>query len=259
MSAARTLLLFAVALVAALGPASPARAHAVLTDSDPVDGTNLDVPPETVTFVFNEPVSAAAGGVRVFNAAGVRVDVGAGDADPRAEAVAAELGGDVDAGTYLAAYRVISADGHPVRGAIAFTVGEGQALDEGLIAELLGEGEGPWGALAGSGRAVGYATVLLAGGGVVFLARLHRGGSAAERARLVRLVRRTALVGVLVTVAGVPLQSALVSGLGAAGLVRGEALWTAVAGPFGVTGAGGRGGAPPKGRRPTISTSPPPR
>lgn len=231
------LLLAGLTLAAALaGPAAPAWAHAVLVDADPVDGAELESAPSRVTLRFNEAVSTTAGGgLRVFDAAGERVDTAAGDVAADTDVVAAELRDDLGAGTYMAAYRVVSADGHPVKGALVFTVGKAGQVDESLLSELLAGEDGVWGAVAGLGRAVGYAAALVAAGGVGFLRWVHRGGAPAERARLLRLVRRTALVGLAATGAGVALQGALISGLGAAGLVQPTVLGDTLASPFGVS------------------------
>lgn len=226
------------ALVALLSAPVPAWAHALLVESDPIDGVELESAPVRVTFVFNEPVSTTAGGgVRVFDTSGERIDEAAGDVDPRAEAVAAPLGDGVDEGTHVATYRVVSADGHPVKGAIVFTIGAAAELDESLLAQLMGDGNGLWGVLAGLGRAVEYAAALAAAGGIVFLARVHRGGAAGERRRLVRIVRGAAAAGIAATVVGVGLQGALVSGLGAAGFVSPSVLGDTLASSYGVAAA----------------------
>ncbi|MGH3442559.1 MAG: copper resistance CopC/CopD family protein [Nitriliruptorales bacterium] len=228
-------LLCAAALAAG---ASPAWAHTVLRETAPVDGEQLDAAPGSVAFVFNEPVSSpTGGGVRVFDTAGQRVDTGEGDVDDRSEAVAAELRAGLGDGTYIATYRITSADGHPVKGAIVFQVGEAGAADEALIAGLLGGGDGLWGAVAGLGRWLEYLAALAVAGAVAFLRFVHVGGDDAERARLRRLVVRAAVAGLVLAVVGVGLQAALATGLGATSLVDVGALTETLGSPFGLGAA----------------------
>ena len=97
-------------------------------------------------FRFNEPVESAFGALRVFDAKGERVDVGAterpgGDG----EAVAVRLRPDLPDGSYTATYRVVSADSHPISGGFVFTVGKGGrgARGLGLRPDRLGRAPAP--------------------------------------------------------------------------------------------------------------------
>jgi methionine-rich copper-binding protein CopC len=101
-----------------LGTAAPALAHDVLISSDPADGATLDTAPSTVTFTFDQPVQ---------NFEPVLVIIGPnGNTFGGLPTVA---GSDISApmtagpaGQYRAAYRIVSADGHPVSGEITFTL-----------------------------------------------------------------------------------------------------------------------------------------
>ncbi|WP_262282214.1 copper resistance CopC family protein [Micromonospora sp. MA102] len=113
-----------VAAVSVLLPAAPAAAHNSLTGSDPKNGARLATAPKRVEFRFlASPAPAttkititgpdnvpAAGGAPTF--AGNRVSV---PFTPGA------------AGLYIVAYRVGSADGHPISGEIRFTLTTGTA------------------------------------------------------------------------------------------------------------------------------------
>jgi copper transport protein len=106
--------------------AAPASAHAVLISSDPVDGSRLNRSPSSVTIRFDEPVGLDPGYLRVVDASGRRVDAGPAS-HPNSDGAEIEVGlqpglGD---GSYLASYRVISADSHPVSGSIRYVVGNG--------------------------------------------------------------------------------------------------------------------------------------
>jgi len=205
-------LLVAAALVAALllPGAAPASAHAVLEASTPGDGARLDTPPATVRLEFNEPVSAELGGLRVFSEDGDRVDVG----ETRSDGAVAEvdLQDHLADGAYVATYRVVSDDGHPVQGGLVFSVGDVEA-DPALISQLFDEGSDRIWEIAGAVfRFLAYAGVLLAAGGAFFLAFVHDGG--AEEDRLRRLVLGGAVVGAVGILAALPVQAALGTGQG---------------------------------------------
>lgn len=97
---------------------SQALAHAALLHSEPADGATLARAPAAVTLTFNEPVAPTS--VHV-------VGPGHPDLAPRAihvrgAAVTVELP-PLGEGTHALSWRVISTDGHPVGGVVAFAVG----------------------------------------------------------------------------------------------------------------------------------------
>ena len=102
-------------LVAGTGPAS---AHASLTGSDPTDGATLATAPAEVSFTFNEDIRDPA--FVVVTADGQRVAQGEAQVD--ANVVTARVAPDAPAGTWTAAFRVVSTDGHAVTGEITFDV-----------------------------------------------------------------------------------------------------------------------------------------
>ena len=208
------LLATTLALVALVATAGPAAAHASLQAVDPPDGTVLEESPGTVTLTFTEAVSADLGGVQVLDTDGSRVDEGAVRVE--GSVVSIDVADDLPEGTYVISYRVVSADGHPVRGGSVFGVGD-VTLDSGALGRVADEGEDRrWEILGGVGRGFAYAGILVAAGGAVFLAYAHRGGP--ERARLVRLVRLAALVGAAAALLALPVQAALGTGQGAGSL-----------------------------------------
>jgi copper transport protein len=76
-----------------------------------------------VVLGFDEAVATVPGSVRVFDSEVERVD--SGDVrKPSSDSVSVGLRSGLPRGTYVVAWRVISADSHPVRGAFAFSVGE---------------------------------------------------------------------------------------------------------------------------------------
>ncbi len=132
--AAAVVLAFGAALVGASAMwARPADAHAVVITSSPAAGQVVVRAPGEVWVQFSEPVSAAEGALRVLDSQGRRVDLGSSESSGR-EVLSSQLEGGLGDGTYVIDYRVISADGHPVAGAIVFGVGEGTAIDSGVAA-----------------------------------------------------------------------------------------------------------------------------
>jgi copper transport protein len=142
----RVLLLVIVAL-ALVGDTSPAQAHAILEETDPVADTILDSSPDNVTVTFNEPVEVAFGALRVYDTEGERVDVGESSHPGGApQSVGVGLEPDLPKGTYTVTYRVVSADGHPVEAAFVFHVEEPGERPQG-IGETLLSGDGGSGPL----------------------------------------------------------------------------------------------------------------
>lgn len=107
------------AVAGALWAAAPAYAHTVLVSSDPPEGGS--VPPDLaqVTLTFNEPVQADFAQVTVVDATGAQRQLGAAEV---AGAQVTQPVAGLTAGGHTISYRVVSADGHPVTGEIAFTV-----------------------------------------------------------------------------------------------------------------------------------------
>ncbi len=108
----------------------------------------LTNPPAVVELFFNEPVSLAGRSVRVVGPDGRGADRG----PVRLAGPQLSVGVDAaQAGTYLVAWRVISADTHPARGTFTFSVGRASRLP----------GEVPGGG-GGAGSAIGLALQVLA-------------------------------------------------------------------------------------------------
>jgi copper transport protein len=115
------------ALLVTLTFAPAASAHATIVATDPVDGSRLATAPTSVTITFDESVGLGSGGyLRVVDESGRRVDTGAathpgGDGSK----ITATLRPGIGDSTYTASFRIISADSHPVAGALRFIVGDG--------------------------------------------------------------------------------------------------------------------------------------
>ncbi|WP_299053951.1 copper resistance protein CopC [uncultured Nocardioides sp.] len=122
-SAALAALLLATltALTALAVTAPPASAHAALVGANPEDGATVERPPTEVVLEFSEEVSEPAF-VSVTTADGIDVTGGAVAVD--GATVTRPLAAAAAAGEYTIAYRVVSADGHPIEGETTFTASE---------------------------------------------------------------------------------------------------------------------------------------
>ncbi|MFE0812719.1 copper resistance CopC/CopD family protein [Streptomyces sp. NPDC058848] len=115
-------------LVLGVGAAGPASAHAALRSTDPGDGSVLRSAPRHVTLTFTESVGLRDDSFRVLDPGGHRVRTGeAGRAEGRSDTARVTLSGELGEGTYTVAWRVVSADSHPVSGAFTFSVGKPSA------------------------------------------------------------------------------------------------------------------------------------
>ncbi|MEU0003856.1 copper resistance protein CopC [Streptomyces sp. NPDC006314] len=120
----RLTLLGAGLLLVLLGAAAPASAHAALRGTDPADGTVLRTAPRHVTLTFTESVGLLTGSFRVYDPENHRVRTGPADHAPgRSDTARVALPAKLAEGTYTVAWRVVSADSHPVSGALTFSVG----------------------------------------------------------------------------------------------------------------------------------------
>jgi copper transport protein len=114
--------LVAAALAALVLPAA-ASAHAVLLRTTPAASALVSTPPDHVGLVYSEPVEPRFAIVSVTDAAGHAQTAGSPARSPtNADELDVPLQ-RVREGWYLVFWRVISADGHPVRGAFTFSVG----------------------------------------------------------------------------------------------------------------------------------------
>ncbi|MDA5285482.1 copper resistance CopC family protein [Streptomyces sp. Isolate_45] len=121
-----TVLALVVAVLALLlGGAGPASAHASLSGSDPADGVVLKTAPRQVTLTFTESVSFSDDSLRVLSPDNERANPRpAQHADGKDNTARVELSDALPQGTYTVAWRVVSADGHPISGAFVFSVGK---------------------------------------------------------------------------------------------------------------------------------------
>jgi len=109
-----------LALVTAVLTAAPASAHDIITGSDPADGSTVAAAPSRVSVTFDEAPQAGFSTLTVVGPDGAHHEQGATAAD--GNVVSIGVGPLPAAGVYQIGYRIVSDDGHPVTGAVSFTL-----------------------------------------------------------------------------------------------------------------------------------------
>ncbi|MGW2015848.1 copper resistance CopC/CopD family protein [Streptomyces sp. NPDC001927] len=183
---ARLLLVAAALLGALLAGAAPASAHAALTGSDPQDGAVVATAPKDVNLTFSEQVAMGGDSIRVLDPAGNRVDTGEIRDLCSGNIIRYGVGlrSGLPEGTYTVAWQAVSADSHPIAGALTFSVGAPSETSVALPEQSVGGGL--VGALYGIARYLSYAAfTVLVGGSAFVLACWPRGASVRPIQRLV--------------------------------------------------------------------------
>ncbi|MCX5305043.1 copper resistance protein CopC [Streptomyces sp. NBC_00160] len=176
----RLALVLAALLATLFTAASPATAHAALTASDPADGAVVATAPAQVTLSFSEQVAMGDDSLRVLDPQGRRVDTGelrdmcSGNTVRYGTALHTGLPN----GTYTVAWQAVSADSHPISGALTFSIGAPSATDVTLPTAQAGGG--PVGIAYGIARYAAYAGFTVLVGSAAFILLCWRRG-AAER------------------------------------------------------------------------------
>ena len=112
-----------------------ASAHAVLDNSVPTSGATLEDTPLQIVLDFDESVESSLGYIKLFSSSGKRVQLPAVKADASDASIVRVVPPTLAQDSYVAVYRVISADGHPVEGAITFRVGAGAVSNLASVIE----------------------------------------------------------------------------------------------------------------------------
>jgi methionine-rich copper-binding protein CopC len=157
-----------VVLTVGVGLAGSASAHDVLISSSPADGAALAKAPTSMTFTFDQPVQNFDPVVSLVGPDGRQYATGTPTISGNTVTGTVGTG---PAGAYTAAYRIVSADGHPVTGEVHFSMtvsggATGAALGGAAVAASSSGGLSGW---LWAGLAV--AAVLIAGAAVVLLRR----------------------------------------------------------------------------------------
>ncbi|HET6653410.1 MAG TPA: copper resistance protein CopC [Nocardioides sp.] len=209
---------------AQLAAAGAAAAHAELVSTTPADGAQLAAAPAEVELRFTEAVRLVDGGLRLLDDSGAEV----GTEDPTADGdtVRWTMPAELPDGRYLANWRVVSADGHPVAGAFAFGVG---VAAEAVGADSSPERVAPWPVLVA--KFGGYLGFVVAAGAVTVAVLCWP--EARDDRRLHALLRGGLLVAAASTLASLLLQGPYTVGQPLTDLVDRTLLAEAAGSPFG--------------------------
>lgn len=110
-----------LAVLALLVGAGPAAAHAELESSSPPDNSYLAQPPVQVSLTFGEDLLKKGNALVVTNLdTGLKVATAKVTVD--GPTITLPWPAAADAGRFRVSYRVVSEDGHPVKGKIRFTI-----------------------------------------------------------------------------------------------------------------------------------------
>ncbi len=118
----RTYVALVAAFAAVVAPAA-AFGHATLSRTSPSASATLTQAPNVVSLTYSEPIEPRWVIVSVTDAGGRQVTAGAAHRALGAPATLVTPLKPIGSGWYLVYWRVVSADGHPERGAFTFAVG----------------------------------------------------------------------------------------------------------------------------------------
>ncbi|WP_201862974.1 copper resistance CopC/CopD family protein [Microvirga soli] len=182
--------------LAGLWGSDAALAHAALVETHPADGAVVEDGPAAVRLRFNEPVSPLVIGLtdaRGRSHPGLRTIA-------RNELLEIFLPPDLPRGTHVLSYRVNSGDGHPIGGAVVFSIGA--PTEAGNRSGETGTGEGA-GTVLWLARVTLYLGLFAGVGGAFFRAWLAHGlpGVAVDR-----VLHASIAVGIVASAASLGLQ-----------------------------------------------------
>lgn len=194
-------------------PRDPAWAHAMLLASEPAEGAVLHEAPREIVLRFNEPVTPIR--AQVFNRAGRALVL---PMPPRTvdNEVRIPLPDGLAAGGYLVSFRVVSADSHPVGGSFLFSVGSAPEFAPSPAPTPDGTETG-WNIASAVNRAIHYLALLMAAGGILFLALVADCRPNEDGATRHGIGVMAALAG-LTAVLGVGLQGAVLLAVSTGGI-----------------------------------------
>jgi copper transport protein len=128
-----------VVLLGILAAAGTASAHAELLSSFPANQELLEVAPDEIALQFTEAVDPIDPAIRLLDASGDVVEIGAVDQSTGPDRIRASIPATLDDGTYVVAWQALSADSHRVRGSFTFSVGVPSAVTPGVLDGLFEE------------------------------------------------------------------------------------------------------------------------
>jgi copper transport protein len=212
-----------VAIIAVLAGTGAALAHASLIASEPAAGVVLAEPPARLILTFNEPVSPLT--LRLVRSDGAVFDLK--DIKASGATISIATPANLPRGTHLLSWRVISEDGHPVGGALTFSVGRPSVAP----AQAPPDAGFAWRAATWLARLLFYLGLFVGAGGAFYC----RWIAASPQASTIAALRFALLGGLLAAIASAGLQGVDVIGGSLADLLREQTWQSGVAGAYGLT------------------------
>ncbi|MDM4719525.1 copper resistance protein CopC [Micromonospora sp. WMMA1363] len=175
-----------------LVPAAPAAAHNALKAATPAKDARLTEPPKQITLEFLQKLNPAFTTITLSDATLQKVPTSEPTVDGGEGTITVDQA--LPNGTYTVAYRVVSADGHPVQGSYRFTVADPTASgspeaaaapatsDPAAEASTTPASPAPAAGATGDGPGV----MLLVGGGILLAVIIGAGAVALRRRRSTR-------------------------------------------------------------------------
>lgn len=216
--------------------AGPAEAHAELLRTEPASGAELVSAPRVIRLGFSESVTVVPGGVRLIDQTGKRVEIGSSHVDHNDVVASVPR---IPPGAYVLTWRVVSDDGHPVRGAFTFRVARtgSQQLAARAAESLFAseKGRSDVGAVSALLRSVSLAamTVLLGFAGALLFWMNHSAIGSHALGRLRRVTVLVTCVSALAGVGGVFVYGPYVTGSGFGAMTDGVLLDGTLSDPVG--------------------------
>ncbi|GLY24720.1 copper resistance protein CopC [Micromonospora sp. NBRC 101691] len=122
LSASAVVGVLVTAVALCLTPASPAAAHNTLQEATPARDARVTTPPGEITLRFMQKLNPDLTTITLTDDTGQEMPTGEVTVTGPTGTIAIDE--PIANGTYTVAYRVVSADGHPVRGSYRFTVAD---------------------------------------------------------------------------------------------------------------------------------------
>ncbi len=263
---ARASWLVALAVLVGAFGAQPAAAHAELTSSTPAEGATVTGPLDRISLEFLNPVVAVGDQFSLLDGNGQPVEIAA--VEPEGETTSLDVipAAPLEGGAYGLRWSARAGDSHPRQGTVTFTVeapatsastlpsaggdtpatGAGEAVSEhpsgaaaghdaaaGLHDALATPDTGTASSLATAVRFLVYSGMLLAIGGILYLAFVHR-GTRGEGRRLVFIVRRAAALVLVASFVELPVQAILFDGGSTDAIAAPDVYRDLLSGDFGI-------------------------
>lgn len=204
--------------------AQAASAHAELLSTTPEDGAVLDQAPAEAVLTFNEPVQLIDGSIRLFPGDDDPLNL---DAHVSNTSVVATFPAGVDDGAYALSYRVVSADGHPISGAITFTIGDATAPSPHTTPVVETATPESTQLAVSTLTAMQYLSLLVFAGLILFERLVLRGPGTPNRRSLL-LLRVTGLSAIAASLLLIPASALNVLGKSLEAVVNPAAWWSGV-------------------------------